>query len=212
MRARMALLLAGLPFDAHEIVLRDKPVGLLEASPKGTVPVLVLPDGQVVDQSLDIMAWALTHPDARPFASAWWHRAQADELKRFQHTNDGPFKHHLDRYKYPERFGLGVGQTREQAAQTHRAHALEVLLRPLETRLERGPYLSGQEPSAADLGIFPFVRQLAAVEPAWFHALPLPSVQAWLTRWVNSPLFEACMAKLPANEVLQFPHPDRLCP
>lgn len=211
MRARMALLLAGHAFDAHEIVLRDKPAGLLTASPKGTVPVLVLPEGRVIDQSLDIMAWALTQPGAGPSASAWWDRAQTDDLLWLQHTNDGAFKHHLDRYKYPERFGL-AGQTREQAVAGHREQALHAFVTHLEARLGQGPYLGGAQPCAADLGIFPFVRQFAAVDPAWFNAVPLPHVHAWLAHWVSSPLFAACMAQLPANEVQAFPRSDLIFP
>ena len=76
MRARMALLVAGITFDAHEIVLREKPAAMLAASPKGTVPVLVLPSGQVLEQSWDIVAWALTHESADAEAQAWWSRAQ----------------------------------------------------------------------------------------------------------------------------------------
>ena len=101
MRARMALLVAGIAFDVHEIVLRDKPAAMLALSPKGTVPVLRLPDGSVLEQSLDIMRWAFAAHDPE----GWWARAQSATHLDLLAACDGPFKRHLDRYKYPERFG-----------------------------------------------------------------------------------------------------------
>ena len=186
MRARMALLVAQQPFEAIEVVLRDKPAALLALSPKGTVPVLQLTDGQVIDESWDIMGWALQ----RSGCGSWWTLAQSNQNLDLMRRNDGDFKHHLDRYKYPQRYDLDNGQ-RDQ----HRAAAVAALLLPLEERLTSAPYLGGDAPCATDLAIFPFVRQFAAVEKAWFEALALPAVQRWLAQWVNSPLFETCMAK-----------------
>ena len=123
MRARMALLVAGRAFEAHEIVLRDKPAALLAASPKGTVPVLCLDDGRVIDESWAIMAWAL----AGEAAPGWWAQAQSAENLALLAANDGPFKQHLDRYKYPERHG-------DCDRPLHRARAAE-LLQALDTRL-----------------------------------------------------------------------------
>ncbi len=100
MRARMAMLQANRRFLAFEIVLRDKPAALLALSPKGTVPVLQLPDGGALEESWDIMRWALESPDQE----GWWSRAQSDENLDLLQRNDGDFKHHLDRYKYPERY------------------------------------------------------------------------------------------------------------
>ena len=190
MRARMALLQAGREFQVHEIVLRDKPAAMLALSPKGTVPVLHLPDGQVLEQSWDIMRWAF-EPDDR---DGWWRRAQSAENIALLEGNDGDFKRHLDRYKYPDRHAA-EGLTRED----HRAQAMTVLLMPLEQRLQERAYLGGDVPCATDLAIFPFVRQFAAVEPAWFASQPLPALQAWLTAWLGSSLFETCMVKLPAQ-------------
>jgi glutathione S-transferase len=185
MRARMALLVAEQPFEAFEVVLRDKPAALLALSPKGTVPVLQLPDGRVVDESWDIMAWALQpHEDGR-----WWSTAQSSENLDLLHRNDGDFKHHLDRYKYPGRF---PEETRNR--EDHRT-AAAALLMPLEARLKQQPYLGGATSCATDLAIFPFVRQFAAVEPAWFDTQEFPAVQRWLAEWVNSGLFERCMVK-----------------
>ena len=188
MRARMALLQAGVDYEPFEIVLRDKPAQMLAASPKGTVPVLVLSDGTVLEQSLDIMAWAFAQTGD---AQGWWARAQTADNLALQAACDGPFKHHLDRTKYPERFADAQGRAH------HRAQALAVLA-PLEARLRAAPQLGGQTPCVADIGIFPFVRQFAATDPAWWAAQPLPAVQAWLAAWLADPLFERAMRKTPA--------------
>lgn len=195
MRARMALLVAGVAFDAHEIVLREKPPALLEVSPKGTVPVLVLPDGLVIEQSWDIVRWALTQPDQADPVQAWWHRAQSEANDALLRINDGAFKHHLDRYKYPERFVAPGHAAGDDSRAHHRAQAVQVLLDQLEARLVEADFLGGQSPCATDIGIFPFVRQFAAVEPSWFASLPLPRVKQWLAGWLQSPLFAACMLK-----------------
>lgn len=194
MRARMALLVAGVEFDVHEIVLRDKPAGMLALSPKGTVPVLQLPDGRVLEQSLDIVQWAFAARDPED----WWQRAQSAAQLELLSICDGPFKHHLDRYKYPERFD-GVDSVR------HRNEAVVALLKPLNARLQRANQLGGSSPCATDITIFPFVRQFAAVEPAWFEQLPLPALKTWLAGWLSHPLFEAAMVKLPTGQVLRFP-------
>ena len=196
MRARMALLQAGRDFQAFEIVLRDKPAALLALSPKGTVPVLRLPDGQVLDESWDIMAWAF-EPDDR---EGWWRRANLTENLDLLRLNDGEFKRQLDRYKYPERH---AEKARSRA--TARSDAVATFLVPLEARLQSQPWLGGATPCATDLAIFPFVRQFAAVEPRWFAEQKLPVVQAWLAEWLGSRLFEGCMTKLPARCVVGFP-------
>ena len=189
MRARMALLQTGVNYVPLEITLREKPAPMLAASPKGTVPVLVLPGGAVLEQSLDIMAWAFAQTGD---AQGWWARAQTPENLALQAACDGPFKHHLDRCKYPERFADAHGR------EHHRAQALQVLLQALEARLREAPQLGGSAPCASDIGIFPFVRQLAATDPAWWATLPLAAVQAWLSAWLADPLFERAMRKLPA--------------
>ncbi len=186
MRARMALLQAGIHYQAVEVSLRDKPPAMLALSPKGTVPVLVLHDGQVLEQSLDIMQWTFAQTGD---ADTWWARAQADGHQRLLATCDGAFKHHLDRYKYPQRF------TDAQGLEHHRTQAVLVLLEPLEAALQSAAYVGGASPCAADIGIFPFVRQFAAIDPDWFQALPLPRVKAWLAGWLVHPLFEAAMVK-----------------
>lgn len=195
MRARMALLQAGQPFEAVEIVLRDKPQALLALSPKATVPVLHLPDGRVLDESWQIMGWAWGQEDGE----GWWARAQTPVNLDFLARNDGDFKRWLDRYKYPERFadeGLAPGAARTEA--------LACLLSPLEAHLCQQTYVGGEMPCATDLAIFPFVRQFAAVDPDWFGAQRCPAVQAWLARWLNSRLFAACMVKLPPQVRVDF--------
>lgn len=196
MRARMALLQAGVAFEAHEIVLRDKPPQLLTLSPKGTVPVLRLPDGAVLEQSLDIVQWAFTSSGD---VEGWWARAQSEGNQALLAACDGPFKHHLDHTKYPERFG----ETVEVKAQ-HHAQAVQVLLQPLDAQLQHTGQLGGTTPCAADIAIFPFVRQFAAVDPAAFEALPLPALQRWLQGWLAAGLFDKAMARLPVNQRTPF--------
>lgn len=201
MRARMALLQAGRRFRACEIVLRDKPAELLALSPKGTVPVLVLPSGEVLEQSWDIMRWAWCGEGGHapgPDEDGWWARAQTPENLALVERNDGAFKRLLDRHKYPERF-TAEG---DAAACTE---ALHTCLLPLEARLQAEAWLGGLTPCATDLALFPFVRQFAAVDPAWFAAQALPALQAWLAGWLASPLFAACMVKLPVQRVVDFP-------
>lgn len=199
MRARLALLVAQQPFEAFEVVLRDKPAALLALSPKGTVPVLQLPSGRVLDESWDIMAWALQ----RPGCAHWWEQAQTAENLDLLRRNDGDFKHHLDRYKYPERY-----PEENCKREDHRSAAVAALLLPLEARLKLRSYLGGDTPCATDLAIFPFVRQLAAVDEAWFSQGSWPALQAWLGGWLSSILFAACMVKLPSQTVVTFPDAD----
>jgi glutathione S-transferase len=194
MRARMALLVAGIAFDGFEILLRDKPAALLALSNKATVPVLQLPDGSVLEESWDIVQWALASQDPH----GWWSRAQSVVNLDLLARNDGQFKHHLDRYKYPERYS-------EPDRNGHREQALAALLSALEIRLQHDSYLGGVSPCATDIALFPFVRQFAAVEPVWFLEQPLPALQAWLKRWITSSLFEACMVKLPSQIATVFP-------
>lgn len=194
MRARMALLVASISFDAHEVSLRSKPPEMLALSPKGSVPVMLLPDGSVLEQSWDIMRWALNQGANRN----WWELAQSTDNLEWLARNDGVFKHHLDRYKYPERYN-------ETDRAGHRKYALATFVRPLNSRLEQSSFLGGSEPCATDLALFPFVRQFAAVEPNWFELLQLPALQAWLTNWLSSPLFLHCMHKLPGQTTEAFP-------
>ena len=181
MRARMALKLAGIDVEIREISLRDKPAHMLQVSPKATVPVLVLQDGTVIEQSLDIMHWALQQHALGANTSA-----SADTLIS---ENDTAFKQALDAYKYPERY---PSKTQIQ----HRTEG-EVFLQKLENLLLENVYLFSTTPSLADIAILPFVRQFAAVDPAWFETASYPKLQAWLNRLVESELFISVMEKQP---------------
>lgn len=179
MRARMALWVAGIVVELREVKLSAKPPELFAASPKGTVPVLVQPDGTVIDQSLDIMRWALAKNDPE-------HWLAGDDAALIA-ANDGPFKHHLDRAKYPGRY-------EEDGVIDHRPAAL-ALLAPLELRLQAAPWLCGDSRTLTDIALFPFIRQFAAIDPDWFAAQPLPQLQAWLEGLLASDLFGAVMGK-----------------
>jgi glutathione S-transferase len=192
MRARLALHASGIATEHREVVLKNKPAHLLALSPKGTVPVLWLPgaaDGGVLEQSLDIMEWAFAQTAD---AQTWWARAQTSSNQQLQAICDGAFKHHLDRYKYPQRYADAQDRAH------HQTQALALLLEPLNQALHSTGLLGGTTPCAADIGIFPFVRQCAAVDPTWFEALPLPHLQAWLAGWLDHPLFALAMKKMDA--------------
>ena len=183
MRARMALLVSGTPVRLREVVLRDKPGEMIAASPKATVPVLVLPDGQVIDESLAIMHWALKRNDPEN----WLQDNTAEKVLIAK--VDGPFKDHLDRYKYPTRY-------ENVDALEHRAAGL-VFLEKLDALLQDSGQLMGAKPTLADHAIFPFVRQFANNDRAWFDQLPLPALQQWLSDHLASPLFATAMQKYP---------------
>lgn len=193
-RARWALLQSGVSVELREVVLRDKPQALLEASPKGTVPVLVLPGGQVIDESLAIMRWALTQNDPE----SWLGRADTGEQAVLLAANDGPFKQALDAYKYPERHP-------ELSAESHRAQGEAVLVAALEQRLSTRPFIGGSTPSLTDAAIFPFIRQWAAVDAAWFEQSRWIHVRRWLKVWSESEFFGSVMHKFPAWHVEQEP-------
>lgn len=179
MRARMALLVSGQPVEIREVVLRDKPAELIAASPKATVPVLVQANGEVIDQSLDIMRWALRRNDPE----GW---LDGDDQALIA-ANDGPFKHHLDRYKYPDRH--------VSDPHAHREAAL-LILSGLEERLTGRGNLCRDSRALTDMAIMPFVRQFAATDRSWFDAQPLPRLREWLARHETSPLFERVMVRL----------------
>jgi len=186
MRARMALLQAGVLYQPLEVSLRDKPPAMLALSPKGTVPVLVLPSGEVLEQSMNIMQWAFAQTGD---AAGWWGRAQTPLNQKLQAVCDGEFKDHLDRYKYPQRYADAQDRSH------HVAQAQFLLLKPLNDALQETTQLGGLAPCAADIGIFPFVRQFAAVDPIAFETMPLANVQAWLSHWLMHPLFMRAMTK-----------------
>jgi glutathione S-transferase len=199
MRARLALQASGQSCVLREVVLAHKPQALLEASSKATVPVLVLPDGEVVEQSLDIMQWALQRND--PWA--WLPASNSAKQQCVQDVadNDGPFKHHLDRYKYPHRFGLPDGRAHRDAAATW--------LGQWDHRLQSQAALAGDQWGLTDAALAPFVRQFAHTDALWFAAQPWPALQLWLATFEESGLFAAVMDKLtawnPSDTEIVFP-------
>ena len=184
MRARMALKIAEIEVETREVSLREKPAHLLQISPKGTVPVLVLFDGSVLDESLDIMLWALQQHDPQGLMA---HDLTVLKCQILQ--NDTEFKTALDRYKYPERYP-------EKPQLAYRQQG-EVFLQTLENQLNVSAYLHGETPSLADIAIFPFVRQFAAVDAVWFAHSEYPKLRAWLNGWLTSDLFQSIMIKTP---------------
>lgn len=188
MRARMALLASGTRVQLREVILKDKPRALLTASPKGTVPVMVWPDGTVIDQSLEIMLKVLRRHDP-------WHWLPTSEERLEQSLQlirqcDDEFKPHLDRYKYPHRFNLPDGQE-------NRAHGATFLI-AIETILQKQNYLHAPHWGLADAAIAPFVRQFAHTDSDWFSAQPWPSLQQWLQAFEASEDFRRCMHKVSA--------------
>lgn len=181
MRARLALDVAGIELEHREVLLKNKPPEMLEASPKGTVPVLVLPNGRVIDESLDVMVWALGENDPENWL------AQLDAALALIEINDGPFKHALDRYKYPNRY--------EHVDPAEQREAGLAILLELEQRLARQEQLCGDTPGIADAAIFPFVRQFAHTDRDWFATPPLPSLRRWLERHLESERFNRVMHK-----------------
>ena len=190
MRARLALAAAGLQpgrdLELREVTLKAKPPELLAASAKGTVPVLVLPDGVVLEESLAIMRWALAQADPQGWLTG---RGSAEHglIESLLAQNDGPFKHHLDRFKYPDRY---PGETSAE----HRRAALAIL-REWSARLGGGGWLLGGRPALADWALLPFVRQFRLADPESFDQEPdLEPLQRWLLRFLEDPAFAAVMA------------------
>ena len=178
MRARMALLVAGIEVELREVVLRDRPEHMLEISPKGTVPVLLLQDGTVLEESMDIMHWAL---DESYLVGDW---------QQLVDGNDGDFKHHLDRYKYNNRYENPL------SPEEHRSHVL-TFLEGYNTRLAQTSFLCGQDVTIADYALSPFVRQFANTDRGWFDHLELPHLHRWLNTMLESETFRNCMVKHP---------------
>jgi glutathione S-transferase len=188
MRARMALRYAGINVEIREISLREKPQSMLLASPKGTVPVLIPPNGQVIEQSLEIMEWALNQRDADD-----WMMRSSSELKAQAAAliaeNDGAFKQALDRYKYADRYP-------EFPMEHYRAQG-ELFLKRLEELLSYHHYLLRDQLAQVDIAIFPFVRQFSMVDENWFDATRFSKLKAWLSNLKNSQLFNDIMEKHP---------------
>ena len=197
MRARLGILFAELQVELREITLKNKPPQMLAISPKGTVPVLQLLDGTVIEESREIMTWALAQQDSQGLLNA----ETLLEANALIDKNDNEFKYWLDRYKYADRH-LEMSQTeyRQQG---------EVFLQLLEELLTKNSYLLGESMTIADIGIMPFVRQFAHVNRDVFYDLPYPNLQHWLQDWLSHPLFLQAMTKFQPwqekDDVVVFP-------
>jgi glutathione S-transferase len=202
MRARLAIAVSGIQVELREILLKDKPQAMLNVSPKGTVPVLITAQGQVIDESNDIMMWALQQSDPGHWLS--------DNAKQQQITaalitkNDHGFKHFLDCYKYADRFPENTELYYRQQA--------ELTLSTLEQKLNLNPYLLTDRLTLADMALLPFIRQFAFVDKTWFDTAPYPKSQAWLEQFINSALFDNIMIKLTpwqqGDDAIYFSEPN----
>lgn len=183
MRARMAIAYADINVGLREVVLKDKPPAMLEVSPKGTVPVVIDVDGTIIEESRDVMRWALHQNDP----DAWLAGLGLDDP--LISACDDDFKHWLDRYKYAVRFP-------EQDEIWYRGQA-EAFLATLEPRLGDARFLNGSSLSVTDIAVFPFIRQFANVDLKWWDDHPYPNVARWLDGLVSSELFIEVMKKYP---------------
>ncbi len=184
MRARLAIKQCDITVELREITLRNKPQEMLALSPKGTVPVLQLPDSTVIEESWDIIQWASKLNDPLNLRG---NDQQIDDTNELIHRNDNEFKTHLDHYKYADRFP-------ENPAGHYRTEA-GIFLQTLEELLSKNTYLLRGTPSLADIGIFPFVRQFAHVDIQWFRQAPYPHLIQWMDGFLNSTVFNSIMNK-----------------
>lgn len=189
-RARLALRHSNSKVELREVVLRDRPPSLLEYSPKGTVPVLVLPDGKILEESMDIMLWCI---DEDMLIGDW---------QELVEINDNEFKRNLDRYKYPDRFDDATSM------QFHQNKCLEIL-NSYNQRLDGG-FLMGSGLSIADLILVPFIRQFANTDRGWFEQQDIPNVKRWMEGILQSELFISSMIKYDqwheGDDLVYFPN------
>ncbi len=200
MRARLALLHCGAQYELREVVLKNKPAEMLDASEKGTVPVLVLPahshntsPSRVIDESIDIMQWAMTeNPKRHLQAAEQWLATETmslQEINALIERNDCEFKDVLDKYKYSDRHP-------EHPREYYFAQAMP-FLETLENRLSEADYLGGSQFRFADAALLPFIRQFSMVKPEQFNHVPLPKLQQWLAKGLETDLFLRVMKKVP---------------
>lgn len=193
MRARLGLALSEKSVQLREIILKNKPEAMIQASPKGTVPVLIEKDGHVIDESLDIMKWALEGSQLLNSATSTMHLLIKE--------NDDVFKGWLDKYKYADRY--------PEHSELYYREKGEIFLEKLEQQLTNSNRLFGDEYSFADLAILPFIRQFAFVDIDWFKQSKYQRVRDWLTTFIDSALFHSIMKKYPtwleSHQEVSFP-------
>jgi len=186
----MALSQAGIACRLREVLLRDKPAELLTLSPKGTVPVLLLPEGRVLEESLDIMLWALSQHDPDQWLLP--ETGEMADMMALIETFDGPFKQALDRYKYPDRY-----RDEKVVKDVQRDRGADYL-QALDAQLSPQGFLFGARISLADIALFPFIRQFANTDRQWFDVQPWPALHIWLEAHLQSDLFIRIMNKYKA--------------
>lgn len=195
MRARLALFACGIKCELREVILRDKPQQMIDISPKATVPVLELVDGTVIDESRDIIIWAVGQRDP----NGW--QSHLEEMKELVEINDHQFKTHLDKYKYSIR-------NPELSKEVHRENG-DFFLKLINDKLKVRDFLSADKPTVTDIAIFPFIRQFAFVDKDYFDSRPYPHLQKWLQYHLQSELFKNVMNKHDqwheGQEVVYFP-------
>jgi len=203
MRARMAISYSQITVELREVILKDKPLQLLEISPKATVPVLQLSNGQVIEESLDIMYWALKINDPQTINLSDSEIFQQNELIL---DNDYKFKKYLDHYKYADRF--------PEHDQLFYRKKGEYFLEKLDDILKHQAFLMGKQLSVIDFSIFPFIRQFVHVDKAWFDQSEFNHLRKWLNYFLTSDIFNSVMHKFnqwnPNNEKLLFPITDHM--
>ena len=203
-RARLAILTSGINVEIREVTLNAKPPALLRISSKATVPVLITADERIIDESIDIMNWALNQSDPEKWLPSDTKEEQL--TSELTYVNDQTFKHFLDRYKYSDRYP-------ENSELYYRQQA-ELTLINLEYNLTQNIYLVSNRLTVADVALLPFIRQFAFVNKAWFDVAPYPKIQAWLEKFITSELFNSSMVKLApwqqGDEVIYFPESSKV--
>jgi glutathione S-transferase len=188
MRARIALLLAEQTIIVRAITLKNKPQDMLNASPKAEVPVLILPNGTVIEQSLDIMIWALAQNDPANLLPRD-QPAISHQILELIKRGDDEFKHPLEQYRAGKRYHLDTEvYWREQC---------EMFIQELEQRLTNTGFFVGEQTSIADYAFIPFMRQFGRVDRKWFSQAPYPKFKAWLATQLQSRLYATMMTKHP---------------
>ena len=183
MRARMAIHISDQRCELREVLLRDKPPSMLEYSAKGTVPVLILQDGKVIDESLDVIDWALNLNDP----DDWQRSKDKEKTKELIKINDGEFKYHLDRYKYSKRYD-------NEDPEFHRKKCLK-FIESVNNELNNSKYIFDDNISYADIVLLPFIRQYRIADIEWFDSLPYNNLKKWLSSFLDSSLLNSIMKK-----------------
>ena len=183
MRARMAIHISSQKCEIREVLLRDKPPSMLEYSSKGTVPVLVLQSGEVIDESLDVIDWALNLNDP----DNWQRSKDNEKTKELIKINDGEFKYHLDRYKYSKRYD-------NEDPEFHRKKCLK-FIESINNELNNSKYIFDDNISYADIVLLPFIRQFRIADIEWFDSLPYDNLKKWLSSFLDSSLLNSIMKK-----------------